>query len=410
MTDGITTFDFVCVGSATEDVFVSSDASKVIAISDVQRKHELLCFDYGGKLNVDHIEFTTGGGATNAAVSLSRLGAKCAFLGMLGTDQVARLVLDELDDHGIDTSYRLTSETEPTGYSVILTSFKGDRTVLVHRGANEQMSPDQIDWSFVERTDWIYLTSLSGRSADLLAPLVEKASAAGVRIAINPGSTQLRAGIDGLADVLEATTVLLLNKEEAAELSGKPPARDVIIESRCDLCGTCVEVCPAGALVEHHGRIVSHVDLCDRCGLCMPACPQDAIAMEPWTFNVTEAFDALKKAGPDVVVITDGEKGAQATDGETLFLLPAAKAKVASTLGAGDAFGSAFTFEYARSGDIARALALGTANAASVIRQIGAKNDLLDAEAAKAELAAFDESKLRRHPFQRVLESARPSD
>ncbi|MFW6159476.1 MAG: PfkB family carbohydrate kinase, partial [Planctomycetota bacterium] len=296
-------FDFVCVGGATQDVFVSSDASKVMTLSDIREERQLLCFDYGGKLTVDHIEFTTGGGATNTAVSLARLGARSAFVGKTGTDRIGRLVLEELGEYGVDTSYGLVSEARPTGYSVILTSFEGDRTVLVHRGANEEMKADEIDWSFIDRTGWLYVTSLSGGSAELLGPLAERAVAAGLDIAFNPGSTQLEAGLDGLGDILRATTVLLLNKEEAARLSGKPPVKDVIIESRCDLCGKCIEVCPAGVFVEHHGRIALGIELCDQCGRCLPACPNNAIAMEPWTFNVTEAFDALTAAGPDVVVI-----------------------------------------------------------------------------------------------------------
>ena len=400
-------FDFVCIGSATQDVFVSCDTAKLLTLSDIRDERRLLCFDYGGKVGVEHIEFTTGGGATNTAVSLARLGARIAFIGKVGTDPVARLVLEELAQAGVDTSRHLTSDDESTGYSVILTSFEGDRTVLVYRGANESMTLDAVDLPVIDRTRWLYVTSLSGESAGLLGPLAERASAAGVKIAFNPGSTQLRAGLDALRPALEATTVLLVNKEEAAQLTGKEPVKDVIIQSRCTLCGDCIEVCPAGVFSRHHNRILAAPHLCSRCGRCVPACPADAIAMEPWSFNVAEAFDVLYQAGPDVVVITDGERGVQAYDGQTLYALPARDVPVASSLGAGDAFGSAFAFEYARSGDIGRALALGVANSARVVQTIGAKNGLLTADQAERELAEFDESAVRRYPFADVLDSAK---
>ena len=407
MNDEERPIDFVCIGSATQDVFVSSDASKVLTLSGVREERRLLCFEHGGKISVENIEFTTGGGATNAAVSFARLGARAAFLGKIGTDEIGRLVLRELADAGVDTSYHLESKDQPTGYSVILTSHEGERTVLTHRGAGTQMTADEIDWSFIDKTGWLYVTSLSGGSADVLGPAVQKASAAGLKVAFNPGSTQLRAGLEGLRDVLAATEVLLLNKEEASRLTGKPPVKDAIIEARCTLCGECVEVCPANVFVRDHGRVVTAgLQRCVKCGKCVPGCPEGAIVMEPWTFNVGESFEVLCGAGPRVVVITDGARGIQASDGETLYLLPARDVPVTSSLGAGDAFGSAFVLEYSRSGDIGRALALGAENAASVIQLIGAKNGLLSASDADAALPAFDGGSLRSCELSAVVAAA----
>ena len=79
---------------------------------------------------------------------------------------------------------------------------------------------------------------------------------------------------------------------------------------------------------------------------------------------------------------------------------------VASSLGAGDAFGSAFVYEYSRTGDIGRSLALGAANAASVVQVIGAKNGLLDAEEAEAVRSSFDEKKLRRIELADLIQAA----
>jgi len=405
--DGKKPFDVVCIGSATQDVFVSSDASKIVTVSDVREERRLLGFEYGGKIDVEHIEFTTGGGATNAAVSFAGLGARAAFLGKIGPDEIGRLVLRELVEKGVDVSYHLESSGRATGYSVILTSYEGDRTVLTHRGASTEMAPAEVDWSFLDKTAWLYVSSLSGQSAELLEPIAEKAPAAGVKIAFNPGSAQLRAGLEELRDFLAATEILLLNKEEASRLTGKEPVKDVIIESKCTVCGKCVEVCPENVFVRHHDRVLpAYLERCSKCGLCVPACPEGAIVMEPWTFNVAESLDVLCKMGPKIVAITDGSNGVQACDGDTICLLPAREVRVVSSLGAGDAFGSAFAFEYARSGDVGRALALGSGNAASVIQQIGAKNGLLTASEASALLDEFDEATLRRYQLSAVLDAA----
>ncbi|MFH1732169.1 MAG: PfkB family carbohydrate kinase [Planctomycetota bacterium] len=407
MTDQSKPFDFVCIGSATQDVFVRSDASKILTMSDVREESRYLCFEYGAKIDVEHIEFTTGGGATNVAVSLARLGARAAFLGKIGPDEIGQLVIRELEAAGVDTSRHLKSEDEATGYSVILTSYEGDRTVLTHRGASTQVGAGEIDWAFVEQAEWLYVTSLSGDSAEVLGPAAERAAAAGLKVAFNPGSTQLRAGLDALASFLDATEVLLLNKEEAARLTGREPVKDVLIEATCTMCGQCIEACPRNVFVRDQERIVAAgLERCEKCGRCVPACPTGALVMEPWAFNVAESFDILCKTGPKVVVITDGENGVQACDGETVFLLPAEEVPVASSLGAGDAFGSAFVFEYSRSGDVGRSLALGAANAASVVQVVGAKNGLLDAAGAAAALERFDEAALRRIELADLLAAA----
>ena len=407
MTDEKKPFDFVCIGSATQDVFVRSDASKILTIADMREESQFLCFEYGGKIDVEHIEFTTGGGATNAAVSLARLGARAAFIGRIGPDEIGQLVLRELAAAGVDIAHHQKSNDEATGYSVILTSYEGDRTVLTHRGASTQIRPDLIDWSLLDQSEWLYVTSLSGESARVLEPIAEKAPATDLRIAFNPGSTQIRAGMDGLKDFLAQTEVLLLNKEEAARLSGREPVKDVMIESLCSQCGHCIEVCPRNVFARDHDRVVpAGLERCDQCGACAKACQTGALVMEPWAFNVSASFDVLCKTGPKVVVITDGANGVQACDGETVYVMPAEEVSVASSLGAGDAFGSAFVYEYSRTGDIGRSLALGAANAASVVQVIGAKNGLLDAEEAEAVRSSFDEKKLRRIELADLIQAA----
>ena len=407
MTDEKRPFDFVCIGSATQDVFVRSDASKILTLGDMREESQFLCFEYGGKIDVEHIEFTTGGGATNAAVSLARLGARAAFIGKIGLDEIGQLVLRELAAAGVDTVHHQKSDGDPTGYSVILTSYEGDRTVLTHRGASTQICADEIDWSLLGQSEWLYVTSLSGDSAKVLEPIAEKAPAAGLRIAFNPGSTQIKAGIDGLEGFLAQTEVLMLNKEEAARLSGKEPVKDVMIESLCSQCGHCIEVCPRNVFAVDHDRVIpAGLDRCDHCGACAKACQTGALVMEPWAFNVSEAFDVLCKTGPKVVVITDGDNGVQACDGDTVYVLPAEEVSVASSLGAGDAFGSAFVYEYSQTGEIGRSMALGAANAASVVQVVGAKNGLLDVADAEAVRSRFDEKSLRKIQLADLIQAA----
>ena len=375
-------FDVVCVGSATQDVFIKSDLTKIIKLSDVISEKEFLCYDYGSKVNIDEVQFLTGGGASNTAVAFARLGLSSAFLGKVNrTDDAGVRVANELETEGVDISYAAYSNSYATGYSVVLVSYQGERTVLTFRGANNSLDETDVNWGFLDNCRWLYMSGLSGRSAEMAQTLAARAHEKNVRLAFNPGSTQLKTKIKGLRGILAVTDVLIMNREEAEMVTGLSASREHIDTASCSLCGKCIEACSEGILQRGDSGIVARgTDLCKRCGECFKACGEEAMVVEPWTYNILEIFRVLVAAGAKVVVITDGKNGSQASDGEAHYWFPAYTAPVVDTLGAGDAFGSAFVAGMIRDGDIGRALQLGAANGSSVVRYFGAKPGLLTAE------------------------------
>jgi len=372
-------FDVVCIGSATQDVFIKSDLTKIIRLSDVVSHREFLCYDYGSKVNIDNILFLTGGGASNTAVSFARLGLSAAFVGKVGkSDDAGAKVIGELKSEGVDVRFAAFSNTYGTGYSVILVSYEGDRTALTFRGANNALDETDIDPSIFAQTRWLYLSGLSGRAAEMAAVLARKARDHGVRIAMNPGSSQLKTKMKGMAEILALTDVLILNREEAELLTGLQSVRNYVDSQKCTLCGRCIDACHEGIFYEAGGGVTARTaELCKRCGNCMKACPKDAIIVEPWTYNMNEILRAVIAAGVRLVAVTDGRAGAQASDGRDLYFFPAYAAPTIDTLGAGDAFGSAFVAGIIRGEGTSKALQLGAANGSSVVRYFGAKPGLL---------------------------------
>src|SRR5690606_32299755 len=106
------------IGAAVQDVFLSnSDAFAPVCINP----HE--CFtrlELGSKADVNNIEFSTGGGATNASVTFARQGLSAVFMGTIGHDPAGAAVLSALDDEGVDTRHVSYSDKYNTGYSVLL--------------------------------------------------------------------------------------------------------------------------------------------------------------------------------------------------------------------------------------------------------------------------------------------------
>jgi ribokinase len=295
-------FDAITIGSATVDVFATIDKK----FYDVK---------VGDKVLITDLKFETGGGGLNAGVGLARMGLKVAFLGKLGHDLNANKIMHELRKENVFFIHTKPSE-KATSYSFIETSTKQpDRIIYTHKGAS-----DDLHYSEVPRlkTKWLYMATMLGDSFKTCEYIAGYCKKKEIHIMFNPSTYLAAQGKDYLKHILDATTILVLNRSEARLLLG----------TKSD-----------------------HIDF---------------------------LLASLHKLGPKIVIITDGPRGVHAYKGEYVYFIKPDKIKVISTTGAGDAFASGFLAGYIHHKDIAVALEFGLANAQSVIRYYGAKNRLLN--------------------------------
>lgn len=200
----------LAIGAAVQDVFLSnSDAFKPVCLNPNE------CFtrlDMGAKADVNNIEFSTGGGATNASVTFARQGLEAHFMGTIGRDPAGQAVLDDLDKEGVSTAGVSYSEGYNTGYSVLLLAPSGERTILTYRGASTHYDAKNFDLRNVP-IDWLYVSSMAG-SMVALDKIFTQARQLGIKIMFNPGKGELSQP-NKLKSLLEDVEVLAVNKEEA---------------------------------------------------------------------------------------------------------------------------------------------------------------------------------------------------
>ncbi|MCF7819930.1 MAG: hypothetical protein K9M44_00460 [Candidatus Pacebacteria bacterium] len=315
----------ITLGGATEDINIYPSEAIVINNSKDILRQKLLAFEYGAKISIDTSVATFGGGAANAAVNFANLGFESSFLGVLGTDERAKRILNNFKTHKVNTSLVKKCLKIGTPFSIIVIGPKKEHVAFVYRGCKDKLSLSEKDKKAIAKVDWLYITSLSGNWKKILSQALKEVK----NVAWNPGALQLRLGAEKLKKFLKQTTVLCLNKDEAIEL----------------------------VLSSKEGKNKSRVFL----------------------NNLDNLLKAVYDLGPNIVVITSGREGAKVYNGEKIYSQGIIEEKkLADTTGVGDAFNSAFIAGLEiYNQDISKALLLAAKNASSVISKPGAQNGLL---------------------------------
>lgn len=337
-------YDVITIGSATMDAFIENDKISIVSVSSVDKRTELMALPYGAKLEIEGFSRQIGGGGINTAANFANLGFKTSTIIKLGEDDVKPTILEHLKKRGVDTSNVAIDKENHSGFSVILVSFQGDRTVLAYRGANERIAEKDINFDAIKNSKWLYVAPLAGESNKMLDKIAQFAEASGTNLAMNAGTTAIRRGEKYFSKILQTAEILVMNKEEASML-------------------TKIEVRP-DTKNEKFSENEIHPDL-------------------------KAMLERLRGDFPVLVVITDGKEGAWAYDGKKFYFCPPFPAKVRSTLGAGDAFASTFTASIEHTNwDIEKSLKAASVNSASVCEIFGAQEGLLTFDEIEARLSA----------------------
>ncbi len=339
------------IGGATFDIFVKADDQSIMSIRTPDSFHKWLSFPHGGKVKVNQVMESFGGGATNTAVTFARQGFDVCFVGKVGKEYGDK-VFGNLEKEGIDCKHAKQTSRDKTGFSTIINTFDGDRTLLAYPGANRFFTAKDLPLDKLKMADWIFLNHLAGGGEDIHKALIKVLKAnPKIKLAWNPGHEQIAQGAKKWKELLKQTEILFVNKEEASAFSR-------------------VDYMPAGVKQDDpRAHVCTHRDL-----------------LPPYADDVTEILRFFVGMGVNNVVITDGRNGSQATDGERHYFCPVLSHKRVDTLGAGDAFASGFTVAMIKSLPLKNALLYGTLNAGNAVMHPGAQNGLLTADEMKAAL------------------------
>lgn len=317
-------YDIITFGSATIDAFAKTK-TETISIKNNNSTEEFIAYLNGSKILIEELDFQIGGGGTNTAVGFSKLGLNTAFCGVIGKCKHKHQIIEQLEKEKID--FIGIEKEGQTGYSIILDSYVDDRTILTYKGVNDLLEYKKIDKTKL-KAKYFYFSSLMGKSFETFVKLTKYAKKNKIKVAFNPSSYIAKKGITYLKVPLKNTDILIFNLEEARLLTKEK-------------------------------------DL-----------------------EIKKLIKKISSYGPKIVIITNGKNGTYVFDkkSEKIYFGPSKKMKVKETTGAGDAFSSGFVSGMILKNDVKFSLNLGIANAQSVIKKIGAKNNLLTLKKAMNEI------------------------
>lgn len=206
-----------------------------------------------------------GGAPLNLVAHLAKLGAKPAVLTAVGNDDPGRTLLSRAEEMGVDTSYVLIDDHRPTGTVTVKLKNEGIPVFSINEGvAWDAITPDEKKLEALAREEWDVfcfgtLAQRSEENRDTLKKLLSKIKAKHFFYDAN-----LRVGFyrkEWISFSLEHCTILKMNEEEAAAISGMFFGTFHTFRTLClllsdrypDISVICITKGPEGAAAYHEG-------------------------------------------------------------------------------------------------------------------------------------------------------------
>jgi len=246
----------------------------------------------------------------------------------------AALVTDVGDDgFGKEDIDRLKKENVDTSFVSVHKGMRSNYHYVLRFNAERTILIKHEEYPYkmpdIGSPSWVYLSSLGANSMEFHQELTSYLTAhPEIRLAFQPGTFQMKS-TESLLPIYQLTDIFFCNKEESQRITKNESDDPKVL------------------------------------------------------------LEAVRSMGPKLVVITDGPKGAYASNGKETWFMPMYPdpAPPVERTGAGDSFSSTFTVARALGKTIPEALSWGPVNSMSVVQHVGAQVGLLSREQLEKYLA-----------------------
>ena len=162
------------------------------------------------------------GGLANVAIEISKMGEEAKFVGKIGDDLFGKFLRQTLKQYGVKDLI-FVDKILQTGLCISLVYENGERTMIADRGANDNLSIEEIESCIdeIKNSRIAYFSGYSlqrGETRESVLKCIKDCHEHGVEIYFNPGAPNLIKK-DFREIIRNFVDVLILNEDEAKKLT-----------------------------------------------------------------------------------------------------------------------------------------------------------------------------------------------
>lgn len=198
---------------------------------------DMICTDKGKSLSEGNNFLKKPGGApTNVAAAIAALGGKVELAAKVGNDPFGKQLIQVMQEFGVSTRWMLADDTHFTTFAFVSLMEDGERDFVFNRGADGQLSREEVDAIDLEDVSIIHFGSATGFLPGPLQAayqsLLQKALQKNIFISFDPNYRHLlfpndtQTFIDQSWNFLKACHFFKLSDEEAMLITGAITVND----------------------------------------------------------------------------------------------------------------------------------------------------------------------------------------
>ena len=170
----------------------------------------------GETISCDFSEEFFGGKGANQAYAVAKAGVEVSMIGKVGNDENGRKVIENLKKVGVDTENIKITDEFHTGYAFITVDAKAENSIVVVKGANQNLLIDDINDSkeALDSSDIVLIQQEIPK--ETIEYVINYAHEKGKTIILNPAPAKQISG-----DILAKVSLITPNRTELGILIGK---------------------------------------------------------------------------------------------------------------------------------------------------------------------------------------------
>lgn len=264
----------------------------------------------GETLEAPDFSIGCGGKGANQAVAAAKMGAKVMMVTKVGDDMFADNTINNFQQYGIDTTFVEKVPQTSSGVAPIFVDPSSQNRILIIKGANKHLLPDDIDRAAEQLKDCALIILQLEVNLNTVYYAIEFGNKYGIPVLLNPAPAT--------------------------------PELDIAMACKCDFF------------------VPNETELAILTG--MPVRTEG---------EIQRAAMSLIEKGLKNVIVTMGSRGSMWLNKGEMHWLEAYKVDAVDTSGAGDAFIGCFADSYVKTADVLESMKLASAFAALSVMKKG---------------------------------------